>query len=142
MVSATTPSQTGQARTRRRANTVLWGVQILLAVIFLSAAGQKLAGVHSQVTMFSQIGAGQWLRYFVGAAELAGAIGLVIRRLAVLAAVGLAADMLGATIINLAVLHSAAAGLTIPLCAVLAFIAWNRRDWISTLRGGSSSDTR
>ena len=77
--------------------------------------------------MFSQVGAGQWLRYLVGAAELAGAAGLVVPRLAGLAAAGPAADMAGATIINIAVLRSAAAALTIPLCAVLLLIAWSRR---------------
>jgi hypothetical protein len=33
----------------------------------------------------------------------------------------------GATIINLAVLHSAAAALTVPLCAVFVLLAWSRR---------------
>jgi uncharacterized membrane protein YphA (DoxX/SURF4 family) len=73
--------------------------------------------------MFGQIGAGQWLRYLVGTAELAGAAGLLIPRLAGLAAAGLAADMAGASIINIAVLHSAAVALTIPLRAALALRA-------------------
>lgn len=37
---------------------------------------------------------------------------------------------IGATIINVAVLHSGAA---IPLCAVLACLAWNRRAQIREL---------
>jgi uncharacterized membrane protein YphA (DoxX/SURF4 family) len=73
--------------------------------------------------MFGQIGAGQWLRYLVGTAELAGAAGLLIPRLAGLAAAGLAADMAGASIIDIAVLHSAAVALTIPLRAALALLA-------------------
>ena len=77
----------------------------------------KLAGAHTAVTMFGQIGAGQWLRYLVGTAELAGAAGLLIPRLAGLAAAGLAADMAGASIINAAVLHSGAIAMTVPLCA-------------------------
>ena len=84
----------------------------------------KLAGAHSAVAMFGQIGAGQWLRYL---AEIAGAAGLLIPRLTGLAA-GLAADMAGASIINIAVLHSAAVALTIPLCAVLALLARARRE--------------
>jgi hypothetical protein len=56
--------------------------------VFAFAAVPKLAGAHSAVAMFGQIGAGQWLRYLVGTAELAGATGLLIPRLAGLAAAG------------------------------------------------------
>jgi len=40
----------------------------------------------------------------------------------------MAADMAGATIINAAVMHSAAVVMTIPLCAVFAVIARYRRE--------------
>lgn len=112
--------------TRARTNALLWAAQILLAAVFVFAAAPKLVGQHTAVVMFGQIGAGEWLRYLVGVAELAGAIGLLIPRLAGLAAAGLAADMAGASIINIAVLHSAAVTLTIPLCAAFALIAWAR----------------
>lgn len=121
------------ARVGRRTNTLLWAVQIVLAVFFMSGAVAKLAGTHSEVTLFSQLGAGQWLRYLVGTAELAGAVGLLIPRLAGLAAAGLAADMVGASIVNVAVLPSAAIALTVPLCAVFIFIAANRRAQIRDL---------
>ena len=62
---------------RARKNNMLWAGQVLLAAVFAFAAVPKLAGAHSAVAMFGQIGAGQWLRYLVGAAELAGAIGLL-----------------------------------------------------------------
>jgi hypothetical protein len=52
----------------------------VLAAFFAAAAAPKLAGAHTAVTMFSQIGAGQWLRYLVGTAELAGAAGLAFRQ--------------------------------------------------------------
>jgi uncharacterized membrane protein YphA (DoxX/SURF4 family) len=61
--------------------------------VFVFAAAPKLVGQHTAMAMFSQIGAGQWLRYLVGTAELAGAIGLLIPRLAGLAAAGLAATL-------------------------------------------------
>jgi uncharacterized membrane protein YphA (DoxX/SURF4 family) len=137
MRSTTTTSTDRQtSRTPRgkhaRVNTLLWAGQILLAAVFVFAAAPKLAGQHTAVAMFSQIGAGQWLRYLVGTAELAGAIGLLIPRLAGLAAAGLAADMAGATIINIAVLHSTAAATTIPLCAAFALIA--RARWEHTTK--------
>jgi putative oxidoreductase len=133
MATITTSARAGKARPRSHANTALAVAQILLAAVFAFAAVPKLAGAHSTTVMFSQIGAGQWLRYLVGTAELAGAIGLLIPRLAGLAAAGLAADMSGATIINIAVLHSAAVAMTIPLCAAFALIAWHRREQTRTL---------
>ena len=123
MITATARAKAREALPRRRTNSLLWAAQILLAAFFVFAAIPKLAGAHSAVQMFGQIGAGQWLRYLVGTAELAGAIGLLIPRLAGLAAAGLAADMVGATIINAAVLHSTAVVMTVPLCAVFALLA-------------------
>ena len=55
-----------------RGNTLLRAAQIVLAAVFAFAAVPKLTGAHTAVTMFGQIGAGQWLRYLVGSAELAG----------------------------------------------------------------------
>ena len=56
-----------------------------------------------------------------------------VPKLAGLAAAGLAAGMAGATFINIAVLHSAAVAMTIPLCAAFALIAWHRREQTRTL---------
>ena len=125
-MNTATTSAAHPPRLKDRRNTMLCGLQILLAAFFLIAAMPKLAGQHSAVQMFGQIGAGQWLRYLVGTTELAGAIGLLIPRLAGLAAAGLAADMAGASIINVAVLHSGAVVLTVLLCALFALIARSR----------------
>jgi len=89
------------------------------------------------VQEFGQIGAGQWLRYFVGTAELAGAIGLLTPWLAGLAAAGLAAVMAGATVINATVLHGTTFGsnvwLTLLLCAACVLLAYGRRQQIKAL---------
>jgi len=132
-MTATTVTARTAGRAGRRANTLLWAAQIALAAFFAFAAAPKLAGAHTAVTMFGQIGAGQWLRYLVGAAELAGAAGLLIPRLAGPAAAGLAADMAGASIINAAVLHSGAVAMTVPLCAAFTLIAVCRRAQIKNL---------
>ncbi len=127
-----------EARPRRRTSTLLWAAQILLAVLFVfTAALPKLGGDHFSGQEFGQIGAGQWLRYFVGTAELAGAIGLLTPWLAGLAAAGLAADMAGATIINATVLHNTTFGslvwVTLVLCAACALLAYARRQQITGL---------
>jgi uncharacterized membrane protein YphA (DoxX/SURF4 family) len=126
------------ARPRRRTSTLLWAAQIMLAAFFvIVAAVPKLTGSHQMVQEFGLIGAGQWLRYFVGTAELAGAIGLLTPWLAGLAAAGLAADMAGATIINATVLRNTTFGpnvwLTAVLCAACALIAYGRRQQIKGL---------
>ena len=51
-------------------------------------------------------GAGQWFRYLVGILELAGAIGLLIPRLAAPAALGLLGVMIGAFFTQLFVLDT------------------------------------
>jgi hypothetical protein len=61
------------ARPRRLTSLLLWAAQIPLAAIFVFAAQPKLTGSPGMVQEFGHIGAGQWLRYFVGTAELAGA---------------------------------------------------------------------
>jgi uncharacterized membrane protein YphA (DoxX/SURF4 family) len=132
-MNTTTVTARPAAHPGGRANTLLWAAQIVLAVFFAFAAVPKLAGAHTAVTMFGQIGAGPWLRYLVGTAELAGAAGLLIPRLAGLAAAGLAADMAGASIINAAVLHSSAVAMTVPLCAAFTLIAASRRAQIRNL---------
>jgi uncharacterized membrane protein YphA (DoxX/SURF4 family) len=122
----------------RQTTTLLWAAQILLAAFFIVAAAlPKLTGSRQLVQEFGLIGAGQWLRYLVGTAELAGAIGLLTPWLAGLAAVGLVADMAGATIINATVLHRTTYGvnvwMTALLCAVFLLLAYSRRQQIKCL---------
>ena len=124
-----------EARPRRLTSTLLWAAQIPLAAMFIAFGLAKLNG--GQVQEFGQIGAGQWMRYLVGTAELAGAIGLLTPGLAGLAAAGLAADMAGATIINATVLHNTSygvyLGMTALLCAVFVLLAYSRREQIKDL---------
>ena len=135
MITTTARVTADEARPRRRTSTLLWAAQILLAVLFVYFGLAKLTG--GLVQEFADIGAGQWLRYFSGTAELAGAIGLLTPWLAGLAAAGLAAVMAGATIINATVLHNTEFGsnvwLTLMLFAVTGLIAYGRRQQIKAL---------
>ena len=122
-----------EARPRRLTSTLLWAAQILLAALFVNVALGKLTGSPGMVQEFSHIGAGQWMRYFVGTTELAGAIGLLTPWLA-----GLAAEMAGATIINATVLrgipqYSGMWVMTGLLCAVFVLLAYGRRQQINGL---------
>lgn len=104
-------------------------VQIALAVQFIAAGTTKLLGEAQMVTMFDDIGAGQWFRLLIGVLEVAGAIGLLVPRLAGLAATGLAALMAGAVVTNVAVLAIAP---TVPLAfgVLAAAVAITRRTQI------------
>ena len=78
--------------------------------------------------IFTEIGAGQWFRYFIGAVELAGGIGLMVARVAGPAAVGLMALMVGAGYTQAVVLDEPAMVVTPAIIFVLAaVIAWGRR---------------
>ena len=105
-------------RPRRLTNTLLWAAQIPLAAVFVVFGLEHLRGGGIYTV--------------AGTAELAGAIGLLTPWLAGLAAAGLAAVMVGATIINVA----GGGGLvfvTAPLCAVFVLLAYARRQQIKAL---------
>lgn len=112
---------------RGRALTItLWVLQILVAFQFAGGGWLKLSGAPVMVDMFAAIGAGQWLRIMVGLLELAGALGLLIPRLAGLAALGLCGLMVGATLTNLLIL-GASPWVALVLLLLCAVIAWGRR---------------
>jgi len=66
---------------RRGTRTLLWAGRPLLAVCFVSASVQKVAGTGYMVHLFGKIGAGQWLRYLIGVLEFAGAGGVLAPKL-------------------------------------------------------------
>jgi putative oxidoreductase len=65
----------------------------------------KLPGVSAAVKEFEMIGFGQWFRYVTGILEVTGAIGLLIPKYRFWAALLIATIMLGATMINIWILH-------------------------------------
>ena len=125
----TTAAPTAPSRAVHRS---LWVLQILMGVFFVVAsAAPKFWGDPYAVQLFTDIGAGQWLRYFVGAVELAGGIGLLVPRLAGPAAVGLMALMIGAGYTQAVVLDAPAMAATPAVIFVLAaVIALGRRSSI------------
>jgi uncharacterized membrane protein YphA (DoxX/SURF4 family) len=91
----------------RKANTLLWTVQVLLAALFLFAGGMKL--VTPIEAMAQQVALpGPFLR-FIGLAEVLGALGLILPgflrirpALTPLAAAGLVIIMTGAVGVTMA----------------------------------------
>lgn len=134
---ATSDSTPPGATRRRGLDIVLWVVQVLLAINFAFSGISKLVGSEPMVAMFTDIGAGQWFRYVVGILEVAGAIGLLIPRLAGLAAVGLALIMVGAIATHLFLIGGNPLS-PIVLLLVAAVVAWGRRDRTAALLRRSS----
>ena len=109
------------------ATVLLWLGRAVLAFVFLGAGSSKLFGEPAMVTMFADIGAGQWLRYVVGVLEIAGGIGLLVPRLAGLAAACLVALMVGATGAQLFFLSEGFWYTPVILGVLLGVVAWVRR---------------
>jgi uncharacterized membrane protein YphA (DoxX/SURF4 family) len=123
-----------KAPAARATNVALWVLQAALAFQFAGGGLAKLAGAPELVDMFADIGAGQWLRYLVGALEVAGAVGLLVPRLSGLAALGLAGLMVGAAITNLFILGESP-WLPVGLLLVSALIARGRWSKTKALTG-------
>lgn len=104
----------------------LWALQLLLAANFLLTGGGKLSGMEQMVVMFDEIGVGQWLRYFTGALEVGGALLLLVPRLAVFGAIGLAVVMVGAVVTELLIL-SGNALMPLALLVLLSLLGYARR---------------
>ena len=132
-MSTTTITHTRTVRASGRvANAATWIVQVVVGLQFVFGGGLKLAGSPVMVDLFTDIGAGQWLRFVVGALEVTGGIGLLIRPLCGLAAAGLAAVMVGAVVTNVAIINE---NPTLPVVylVLLAVIAYRRRDKTAAL---------
>ena len=125
----TTTAPAPRAGTRSRPATIaLWTLQVLLGVMFIVGSGApKLFGEAYAVQIFEDLGTGQWLRVVVGLLEVAGGIGLLVPRLAGLAASCLVALMVGATVAQLFFLSEGFWYTPVILGVLLGVVAWVRR---------------
>ena len=98
--------------------------KIIIALALVMAGGAKLAGVEMVHLSFATLGLPGWFGYFIGACEIAGAVGLFIKPLSALAALGLACVMLGAVYYHAVYTPIAEAlpALIILLVCVLVFL--------------------
>lgn len=112
-------------------NAGLWFLQAASAAMFVMAGTAKLTGAESMVYVFTAVGLGQWLRYFTGVLEVAGAVALLVPAFAGVGALWLTAVMVGAVIAHLTVLGGNPA-VPAALLAAMAIVAWGR--WERTAR--------
>jgi uncharacterized membrane protein YphA (DoxX/SURF4 family) len=79
----------------------VWVICVLLAALFAFAGLPKVTGDPRAVEGFAKGGFPGWFLLFIGAAEIAGAVGLLIPRLRFWAASGLFIIMIGAVATHL-----------------------------------------
>ncbi len=117
---------------------VVWVLSALLAALFLMAGGSKLAGVQQHLEHFAKWGYPDWFRLLIGGAEVAGAVGLLVPRLATLASGGLAIIMAGAAYTHLS--HDESAQTVVPGVLLVALVAVGWARWHE--RAGSGQEQR
>ncbi len=110
-----------------------WILAVVLALTFGFAGVSKLTSQLAMVDMFTRFGYALWFMYFIGAAELAGALGLVFgtilnAKLLRLAALGLSVIMVGAIVSHL-IYDSlvVAAPATVLLVLLVCFLYMDKR---------------
>ena len=127
----------GASQPRRRIMTsALWIIQGLLALLFLFAGSMKLIVPIELLTAQMPVPLPGLFLQFIGAAEVAGALGLILPgllrirpMLTPLAACGLVIIMIGATVVTLA--SGAVVSALVPLVVGLlcTAVAYGRRSW-------------
>ena len=125
-----TAAHTSPVHRSRLALIALWGVQVVLAGMFLLAGGSKLAGAAAMVALFDAVGVGQWFRYVTGGIEVVSAVALLVPSLAPFGAAALVATMIGAIATHLFIIGGSPSVPALLLLGSLV-IVWARRDQLS-----------
>lgn len=113
-----------EAKTR---NTIVWVVSGLLAVAYVLAGATKvIIDPDTAAQQFESFGLPAPMAMFIGLCEMAGGVGLLIPRLAGLAASGLVIIMLGAVYSHVTHTPIAEALPALILGSLCAFVAYSR----------------
>ncbi|MCF6521906.1 DoxX family protein [Streptomyces sp. JJ36] len=126
-VTAGSSSTLGSAPRTRKGRGALWALQLVTAVLYLNGGVLKLAGAFGAPEAFDAMGLGTPGMYLVGTAELAGGIGLLIPRLAGLAALAFVPMMAGAVVIEAATHGAGMIVAPLGALAAVSVLAWYRR---------------
>ena len=117
----------GKTAGKARSSSI-WGLRVLLGVVFLAIGGAKLAGAWQTVDFFAAIGWGQWFRYLTGLLDVVGALLLFVPRWTCIGALLLVCTVGSATLICVLLLHNnpAVPLILTLLAASLAWLTWPR----------------
>lgn len=113
-------------------NVALWIVQVLLGALFIFAGGMKLV-MPIEAMQEGPVVLPGWFLRFIGVAELAGGLGLILPSLlrikpglTPLAAAGLVVIMIGATAIGVMAGPIVLASIPLATGIAAAFVAYGR----------------
>ena len=101
---------------------VTWVGMAFVSLIMLMGGALKLSGNPMALESFSKLGLPDWFAIFIGAAEIAGAIGIWVQRTSLWAALGIAVVMLGAIYYHVAFPPLSSAEPAVTVLAVCVFI--------------------
>ncbi|GLP97604.1 DoxX family protein [Paraferrimonas sedimenticola] len=106
---------------------------VLLSAVMLYGGGAKVVGVPEMHQSFAMMGLPSWFGYFIGAAEVAAAIGLWIPRLSAWAAAGLVPIMIGAAYFHIAFEIPSATPALVFIGIASYVVAWMRKQalWLT-----------
>ena len=114
-------------------NVVLWIVQVLLAALFVFAGAMKFIMPIEEMLKQMPVALPGWFLRFIGVAELAGGLGMILPGLlrikpwlTPLAACGLVIIMIGATAITLMSGDIKSALMPLVVALLAAFVAYGR----------------
>lgn len=102
----------------------LWIASGIVTLVLLMGGGMKLSGQEMALKSFADLGLPAWFGTFIGACEIAGAIGIWLPRLSSLAALGISIIMIGAVYYHIVFppIPAAIPALVVLLCAVYIFL--------------------
>lgn len=128
MTALATPAPAITSRRPGAGRIALWALRVVLAAVFLFAAWGKVTLDPMTVAGFDAMGLGATGAVVIGVLESLGAIGLLVPRVAGVAAAALVALMIGATLLS-AVFFGFGPLLLIPgiTLALVAVVAVARR---------------
>lgn len=75
---------------------VIWAAMAIVTLVMLMGGVMKLTGNEMATASFAVLGLPAWFATFIGVCEIAGAVGIWLRRTSMLAAIGIAIIMVGA----------------------------------------------
>lgn len=112
-----------QARTLRW----VWILSLVVGLTFVITGSSKVLGIEPSPSNFARWGFTPAFRCFIGLAEVLGGIGLLVRPVAQLAAVGLIVTMLGAVRTGVIFHEAMHVALPLVLIVLLAALLYGRR---------------
>jgi uncharacterized membrane protein YphA (DoxX/SURF4 family) len=122
----------GAAATGRGLRIALWSAQIVLAIVFALAGGMKVATPAAELAKMAPGFPPAFIR-FIGIAELAGAIGIILPALTriapfltPLASSGFVIVMVSAAVLHLVRGQFGELAVVVVLGALAYFVAWGR----------------